>query len=245
MLIYRIDATHSNMTQTHASSVVVDYKIITDTKETGKEHFASLRQLQIKPIFSDHTQGEQHPCAVLMRHGIDAVMVVPYVRQEPIETSLVLLRYGQRPAVWLRRFMELPIQEPDAPARLCELVAGIREWHEHGIEGLRKRACIELQEEVGLHISPEDLVPLGPGFLPSPGLFPEKIFPFCVELSLSALQQANPLGDGGIQEMGASIEIITLQDAIQRVDQGLIIDAKTELGLLRLMRFLNTRTMHP
>jgi len=230
------------MTKPYSAPIVVDYQILTDTKETGKERFASLRQLQIKPIFSDGTQGEQHPCAVLMRHGIDAVMIVPYVLKNPIETSLVLLRHGQRPAVWLRRHMDLPIQEPDAPARLCELVAGIREWHEHGMEGLLSRACIELKEEVGLHVNPQDLVPLGPGFLPSPGLFPEKIFPFCIELSQDTLQQANPLGDGGVQEMGASIEIMTLKDAILQIDQGIIIDAKTELGLLRLMRFLKART---
>jgi 8-oxo-dGTP pyrophosphatase MutT (NUDIX family) len=211
---------------------VVDYAVLADSGESAREVFAELRHVEVQPIMSDGARSDAQKLLVLMRKGIDAVAVLPYARAAG--EILIALRAGQRAAVWLRRAMPLAVPEPDAPALLWECVAGVREWSDLGAAGLRDRARIELEEEIGITIAVDRLQPLGPATFPSPGMFPERIFFFSVELSETELRGAHAQGDGSSAEAGAEVRIYSLPEALADCRNGVIVDQKTELMLRRL-----------
>ena len=213
-------------------SQVVDYVVLADSGETAQEKFAELRHVELQSVMSDGARGEAQKLMILMRKGIDAVVALPFARVG--SDILVALRAGQRAAVWLRRTMPLAIPEPQAPALLWECVAGVREWQDHGETGLRHRARDELEEEIGIAIVAERLQPLGPAAFPSPGMYPERIFFFSVELSEKELRGAHARGDGSSSEAGAEVRVMTLLEALAECRSGEIVDQKTELALRRL-----------
>lgn len=218
---------------------VESYRILQDSGETGHEPlFAALRRVELSPIFSSGEIGPAYSQQLVMRTGIDAVAVIPYVpHADPLQTRVVL-RVGQRAAVWLRRMMDLPIAEPEAPARLREVVAGVREWGEYGEAGLKRRAAEELHEEIGLRVSCEELHALGCGFFPSPGIYPEKIYPYRLLLSAAQCEQISAVGDGSSSEAGAATETPTLKEALTLCAGNALQDLKTEICLRRLLAYL-------
>lgn len=213
-------------------STVVDYIVVADSGETAEKKFAELRYVEMQTVMSDGSKGEPQKLIILMRKGIDAVVALPYARVGA--QVLVALRAGQRAAVWLRRHMPLAVAEPNAPALLWECVAGVREWEDKGEEGLRHRAREELEEEIGIAVEESRLQPLGPGAFPSPGMYPERIFFFAVELTENELRSAHAQGDGSSSEAGADVRVLTLKDALRECRSGVITDQKTELALRRL-----------
>ena len=159
-------------------------------------------------------------------------MVVVWCRR-PDGTIGVLVREGLRTPLWFGRDPALaPVAEPGPRAWLTELVAGIIEVGDRGLDGLRARAAAEVLEEAGFVVAPAAVVVLGAGSFPSPGAMAEKFHFAAVEVDPGA--QRALLGDGSPMEEGATTRWLELDAAITGCVAGELEDAKTELGLRRL-----------
>ena len=115
---------------------------------------------------------------------------------------------------------------------LTELVAGILEPGDVGVDGLRQRAAHEVEEEAGFTVDPAAIAVLGAGVYPSPGSMIEKFYFTAVEVDPAAQQAL--AGDGSPMEEGAKTRWLPLDAAIDACVRGELADLKTELGLRRL-----------
>jgi ADP-ribose pyrophosphatase len=155
----------------------------------------------------------------------------------------VLTRRGLRPAAYFRAG-----KEPVLPEReyllVEELVAGVLEPGEVGLDALRRRAAEEAREEAGIEIAPGQLERLGGPFFLLPGIVSEKIHVLVAEVSrppVSGPYDAPREGDGSPLEEGAVLEWRELGAAIAACEAGEIEDAKTEIALRRLASRLASR----
>jgi ADP-ribose pyrophosphatase len=203
------------------------------------EGFLRLRRFMLRNTFTDGTVSEPYPCDVLSRRRVDAVAVVLWHKDPHTGRVQVHYRESTRPPVWLRRLktQELPVQDKSTYDRLGEIVAGVLEVDDLGVEGIRQRGIIEAKEEAGFDVDPHDVQPLGQdGFFPSPGVTDEKVYLVAAEVDPAARGAAH--GDGSVQEQGSRMVTRDLRDAIEACRKGEVADAKTELGLLRLADLL-------
>ncbi|MBK8480103.1 MAG: NUDIX hydrolase [Proteobacteria bacterium] len=166
--------------------------------------------------------------------GTDAVVVLPFARRP----DRVLLRRGLRPALRLGRAQGLLREGTAAPLLQLEAVAGVVERDDKGAVELLRRAALELHEEAGLQVAETALRPLGPPAFLSPGLMAERIYFFAVEAALTAEPACPPAGDGSPFELGATLELLELDEALARCGRGEIEDLKTECALRRLAQWL-------
>lgn len=199
----------------------------------GEGGFLAVRRTHLRNRRADGSTSAPYVCDFVHRgYGQDAVVVVLYRRiGERIE---VLLRAGLRPALHLgRRAEQAPLPEPRADLYLTELVAGIIEPGELGLDGLCARAAAEAAEEAGAALAPSALRLLGAGTFPSPGSMVEKFYFVAGELA-AELELTAPTGDGSPLEESARLSWMELHEAIAASMSGALCDAKTELGLRRL-----------
>lgn len=212
---------------------IVDFEIISDHVEGVRGGFLAVRRLHLRNLREDGSRSEPYVCDFLVRpKGVDAVVVAVYHRSDA--GVQVLLRDGLRPALTKGRdARSLPIPDERVSLTLTEVVAGIIEVGDRGEAGVRARAAIEVEEEAGYRVSPEDVVFLGAGSFPSPGSMPEKFWLVAVEVADPSAQQP-ALGDGSPMEEGATTQWMGLDEAIASCVDGTITDAKTELVLRRL-----------
>lgn len=202
------------------------------------EGFLRLRRFVLRNTFTDGSTSSDYPCDVLSRRRVDAVAVVLWHRDPQSGRIQVHYREGTRPPIWLRRLKrdELPVEERPWD-RLGEIVAGVLEVDDQGLEGVRGRAAIEAQEELGYQVDPARVRLLGEGgMFPSPGVTDEKVFLAAAEVDPAVRGEA--LGDGSVQEEGTRLVIEDLRQAIRDCRAGKLPDAKTELGILRLADLL-------
>ncbi len=197
----------------------------------GQGGFLAVRRLHLVNVRDDGTRSSAYICDYLVRpKGIDAIVVAVYRRAAGrVE---VLLRDGLRiPLAVGRPAADLPV--PDARAYLFfrEVVAGIVEAGDRGEEGLRRRAALEVAEEAGFTVRPDEVRLLGAGTFPSPGAMAERFWLAAVEV---VGEPAPAEGDGSPMEEGATVEWMELGDAVAACVRGDIEDAKTELTLRRL-----------
>lgn len=113
-----------------------------------------------------------------------------------------------------------------AGKRLLELPAGTLEPGEEP----RLAAVRELQEEVGMR--PGRVSALG-GFYVAPGYTSEYIHLYVC----TALQEERLAGD---EDEDIEVEPLTFEEALAGIDSGLIVDAKSVIGLLRYARSVGT-----
>lgn len=212
---------------------VVGFQIISDTIESVEGGFLAVRRLRMKNRREDGSKSEPYVCDFLVRpKGVDAVVVAIYHRAE--QGVRVLLREGLRPALTMGRpAASLPVTDAQPYLTLTEVVAGIIEAEDRGARGIATRAAIEVEEEAGLVVSPEDFFTLGAGSFPSPGSMPEKFWLMAVEIADPTAQRPAQ-GDGSPMEEGATTRWMGLDEAITACVEGRIEDAKTELVLRRL-----------
>jgi ADP-ribose pyrophosphatase len=207
--------------------------VIDDVDLWGDGGFARLRRCRAYNVRDDDSRSAHYTLDLVERPvGTDAVAVLPYERCGA--STRILLRRGLRPAPRLARAGE-PTREGDLPSLMhLELVAGVLELEDLRPGGLRHRASLELLEEVGLRVAPDQIEPLGPPVFLSPGLSAERIYYCCVEAPLGGpLEQC--LGDGSLlEEGGEGVLYDDLEQALAACRAGEIMDAKTELGLRRL-----------
>lgn len=224
-----------------SSKQIVGLQVESDELVGREGGFLAIRRVRLRNRRADGSLSPAYTCDFVVRpYGLDAVVVALY--HQPAGGSMrVLLRDCLRPALALGRENQ-PIPVPDTREYLLvtEVVAGIIEVGDKGIEGIRARAAAEVHEEAGYQVSPESVVLLGQATFPSPGMVAEKYWLMAVHIDEPAAQE--PLaGDGSPMEEGASTRWVHLDDAIAACVAGDIEDAKTELTLRRLRDFLAGR----
>jgi ADP-ribose pyrophosphatase len=225
------------MREIAAIEVVEDYT----ARARCDEGFLRLRRLRAQNRRADGSTSREYPIDVIDRPTLDAVAVCLYARS-PAGVE-VLTRRGLRPAAYFRRGKVAVLPEPEY-LLVEELVAGVLEPGEVGLDALRRRAAAEVREEAGLDVPPGRLEPLGGPFFPLPGIVSEKIHLLAAEVPRPAVEGPHPApreGDGSPLEEGAVLEWRELGAAIAACERGEIEDAKTEIALRRLAARLGAR----
>lgn len=215
---------------------VTAIEIVEDYTERARcdEGFLRLKRLRARNRREDGSASPEYPIDVIDRPTLDAVAVCLYARTgRGVE---VLTRRGLRPAAYFRRGKPTALPEPEY-LLVEELVAGVLEPGEVGLDALRRRAADEAREEAGIDVAPERLEPIGGAFFVVPGIASEKIHLLFAEVARppgEGLQPAPPDGDGSPLEEGAVLQWRELGAAIAACERGEIEDAKTEIALRRL-----------
>lgn len=218
---------------------IVGFKVISD-EIVGKEGgFLAIRRMRLQNRRDDGSLSAPYLCDFVVRPcGLDAVVVALYHRAG--DTTWVLVRDGLRPALAFGRDDTTPVPEERTYLFCTELVAGIIEVDDLGIEGVRYRAAEEAHEEAGYCIDPAAVELLGKATFPTPGAMPEKFWLVAAEIADRSAQEP-PDGDGSPMEEGARTRWIALDEAIAACVRGDIEDCKTELTLRRLRDHLEHR----
>lgn len=213
-----------------AIEVVEDYT----ARARCDEGFLRLRRLRARNRRADGSASREYPIDVIDRPTLDAVAVCLWARTpRGVE---VLTRRGLRPAAYFRRGKVAVLPEPEY-LLVEELVAGVLEPGELGLDALRRRGADEVREEAGLALDPAALEPLGGPFFPLPGIVSEKIHLLAAEVARPegpGVRAAPQEGDGSPLEEGAVLVWRELSEALAACERGEIEDAKTELALRRL-----------
>jgi ADP-ribose pyrophosphatase len=198
------------------------------------EGFLRLKRYRARNRRADGTASCDYPIDVIDRVTLDAVAVCLYARTAGgIE---VLTRSGLRPAPMFRKGKPTALPEREY-LLLEEIVAGVVEPGEVGMDALRRRAADEALEESGLSVPFERFEPLGAPFFIHAGATPDKIHLLAAEVPRGAhptLFEAPQVGDGSPLEEGAQLRWRRLADAISACERGEIEDAKTEIAFRRL-----------
>jgi ADP-ribose pyrophosphatase len=211
---------------------IVDIEVLADEVVGREGGFLAIRRLRLRNRRADGSHSAPYLCDFLARpYGVDAVVVALYHRAA--DGVRVLVRDCLRPALALGRPSELlPVPDRRAYLLFTELVAGIIEREDTGIDGIKHRAAEEAREEAGFRIEPDDVMLLGDVF-PSPGAMAEKFWLTAAEVA-DPDDRLPPEGDGSPMEEGGVIRWMLLDEAIAACVRGDIEDAKTELALRRL-----------
>lgn len=212
-------------------------EIVTDRTAESRcdEGFLRLRRLVVRNHYQDGGSSRPYNCDIVYRRDIDAVAMALWEDTRDAEGRRrirVALRRGLRVPIYLRKDQEDAGREEPIHDAILELVAGVIEPHDEGMQGVLDRARAEAREEAGLDVPTDHIRSLGGPFFPSPGITPEMVYLAAVEARLD--ERGEPEGDGSVMEEGATVEVLELRDAITRCRDGRLPDAKTEIGLLRL-----------
>ena len=215
---------------------VTDIEVVEDTTARARcdEGFLRLRRLRARNRRADGSSSREYPIDVIDRPTLDAVAVCLFARTpRGVE---ILTRRGLRPAAYFRRGRTPVLPEPEY-LLVEELVAGVLEPGEVGLDALRLRGAAEVREETGLEVVPARLELLGGPFFMLPGIASEKIHLLAGEIARPPgpdTWSAPDEGDGSPMEEGAVLAWRELHAAIASCERGDIEDAKTELALRRL-----------
>ncbi|MDF1566338.1 MAG: NUDIX hydrolase [Deltaproteobacteria bacterium] len=198
------------------------------------EGFLRVKRLICRSRREDGSRSEPFPVDLVDREHLDAVGVLVWRRGAA--GPELLLRDCLRPGAFFRKDREPPVPEGEAGLFVQEIVAGILEAEDRGLEGVRRRAAIEVLEEAGFRVAPEEIVHLGAPFYLVPGTLSEKVHLTAVEVT--GRPRELPEGDGSPMEEGGRITWIPLAEVQARSQRGELQDAKTELGAHRLLLHL-------
>jgi ADP-ribose pyrophosphatase len=205
-----------------AIRIVVARDRTAESRATGG--FLDVRRLDLVARYPDGTESAPFSYDVATRAALDAVVIAAHFVEAG--TRRVFLRSALRPPCALR-----PIA-PSHDGALWELPAGLVEPGEDPAAA----AARELGEELGFSAAARDMQNLGGWTFPAPGMIGERHLFFAVEVEAAA--RATPTGDGSALERAAAFVALPVADAIEHCMRGAIRDAKTELGLRRLMEML-------
>lgn len=219
---------------------VEDIELLEDLTDRSRcdEGFIHVRRYRARNRRVDGSLSPEYRIDVIDRPELDAVAVAVWART--LRGVEVLTRRGLRPAALFRHGKQSAL--PEGRYLLVEeIVAGILEVGETGLDALVHRCVEEIREEAGIDARTEDVVRLGGPFFMLPGVASEKIHLFAAEVTRPALPARYPspgLTDGAPLEEGAEIVWRTLDEALGACIAGEIEDAKTELALRRLKDLL-------
>ncbi len=218
------------MPKVTAIEIVEDYT----ARARCDEGFLRLKRFRARNRRADGSASPEYRIDVIDRPTLDAVAVCLWART-PRGVD-VLTRRGLRPAAYFRRGKTTAVAEPEY-LLFEEIVAGVLEPGEVGLDALRRRGADEVREEAGIDVSPDRLDLLGGPFFPLSGIASEKIHLLAGEVGRGAAEGANDAphgGDGSPLEEGAVLEWRELGGAIAACERGEIEDAKTEIAFRRL-----------
>ena len=203
---------------------VTGFDIESEEIHGGQTGFLGIRRVHLRNIRADGTRSKAYVCDFVVRpKGPDAVVAALWHR-DPGGKIQVLLRRGLRPALALgRRADDLAIPDQGEYPYILELVAGIIEAGDEGEAGVRGRSAIEIREESGFVVDPNDIEFLGAGVFPSPGSMPEKFWLTVAEIA-DPDRAGEAEGDGSPMEEGASVQWMELDAAIAACVAGTIED---------------------
>jgi ADP-ribose pyrophosphatase len=213
----------------------VDLEVVSDLSPDQPPGFLQLQRRQLVAVGADQIPSRPFVYDQVSRRSIDAVIIVPYYRDETGQ-PFVYLRSAPRPPILLRPAETFPSPELVTRNGLWELPAGLVESDENHLDGLVACAKRELLEELGFDVELSALSPLGKSTYPCPGVIGERHYFFAVSVDPQTRRQ--PELDGSPVEALGAIITVSLKDALRACETGELEDAKTELGLLRLSRKL-------
>src|SRR5690349_10174398 len=131
------------------------------------EGFLRLKRYRARNRRPDGTTSAVYPIDVIDRPTLDAVAVCLWARgPSGVE---VLTRRNLRPAAYFRRGRRTVLPEGEY-LLVEELVAGVLEPGEVGLDAIRTRGAEEVREEAGITVAPAALEPLGAPFFMLPGI---------------------------------------------------------------------------
>jgi ADP-ribose diphosphatase len=198
------------------------------------EGFLRVKRYRARNRRSDGSVSAEYPIDVVDRATLDAVAVCLFARTaRGVE---VLTRSGLRPAPAFRRGRPTALPEREV-LLLEEVIAGVVEPGEVGLDALRRRAAAEVLEEAGIAVPAERFEPLGAPIFVHPPISSDRFHLLAAEAPRGDREEAfeaPPVGDGSPHEEGAVLRWRRLDDAIAACERGEIEDAKTEVAFRRL-----------
>lgn len=193
--------------------------------------FLQLREAELQNHHEDGRVSAPYRYFLVERPLLDAVAIVLFRRRAAgVE---VVLRSQLRPPLSFRHAYAVPLAAEGTGAVQWEIPAGLVEPGEAGPAGLFERASAETAEEVGIALPPARFAQLGEPSSLSPGLIAEKLFFVFAEVRDDD-RRCTATGDGHPVEEGSRSLFVSLADALRAIDDGLVHDVKTEIGLRRL-----------
>jgi ADP-ribose pyrophosphatase len=213
-----------------------DIEVIGEEGIEDRPPFIRVRRIRLRHRYSGGRFSSPYLFDVLEGPFADAVAVLLYYigRDEKIWVGL---RRGVRPSIYLRRSNPAKAALDGAPRLLYyEIVAGGIEYSDLEGLGIDGRAALEVKEEAGFQVRPEDVFRLGEGTFSSPGFGMEKIHYRAVRVEPS--EGGQPQGDGHPLEEVGELQFYELTEVLAWCRSGVIQDSKTEIGLYRLANYL-------
>jgi ADP-ribose pyrophosphatase len=199
------------------------YEVLSDER-LADGGFLRVRRLRLRVRRPDGTRSPEGLYDFVERPvGNDAVVLMLWHRAP--DGVRVLLRHAPRVPLYFR--------DAALGSQHTEVVAGILEKGETDWSAIQARAAAEAHEEGGYRIDPATVESLGPPSFPTAGMFAEMFHFVAAEVRDPAAGEPPPT-DGSCFEEGASLEWLSLDEALARCDKGEIVDLKTELALRRL-----------
>lgn len=209
--------------------------ILLETTEINSQENQNWAQLDSRKVVFHYPNGEKSEevhIVHVQRERLDAVVILAHF---PTTSGRgVFLRSAVRPPLSYRDFKASKVREALLPGNLWELPAGLVELDEEGVDGLRAAAARELLEEVGFDCKPEDFQFLGKRTFPCPSLVAERLF--FLEIEVTPKLKKEPVLDGSPFERHGQVIAVTLDTAMKAIDEGYLIDSKTEIGIRRLIQ---------
>lgn len=214
-------------------TAVTQIEVLEDFSASARcdEGFLQIRRLRVRNARADGSHSPIYRVDVVDRPRLDAVAVLVYRRSGAgLE---FLTRQNLRPAAFFRGEKSPAIADGRSHLYCEEIVAGLLEPSDQGLEGLRHRAAEETREEAGFTVDPAAIELLGPPFFVAPGIISEKIY--LAAIDVTGLTATVPEGDGSPLEEAPEPRFRTLASLQEALVDGTIQDAKTELALLRFL----------
>lgn len=212
-------------------------ELLEDISPQSNGGFLRLVRRRLRVVFPDGSRSEPFLYDEVDRRAIDAVVIAAHFERDGV--CWVYLRSALRPPLFFRDPSRSPVPEARLGA-LWELPAGLIEADEQTESGVFSAARRELAEELGFAAKIGDFRALGAPTLPGPGFIAERHF--FVSIEVRPDERREPTLDGSALERFGKVICLPLERAVDLCRAGLIEDAKTELGLRRLLD-LRTRSI--
>jgi len=207
-------------------------ELLEDVSPDQGSGFLRLVRRRLRAHYPGGSASEPFVYDEVDRRAIDAVVIAAHYCDAD-GTRYLYLRSALRPPLVLRDRNRSPVPDLDPPGSIWELPAGLVEIEEQSREGVKQSAARELEEELGFALSPALFEELGPSVFPAPGFIAERHFFFAVEVDPAARRE--PANDGSPLEHGGIVTVVSFEEATRLCRDGSFVDAKTELGVRRLL----------